>query len=274
MNRGPYAEVIGDPIAHSRSPAIHDFWLTRLGLDAAFRATRVAPEALAAYFEVRRADPDWRGCNITIPHKQAALACVDQIEDGGIGAINCVLPRKGRLIGRNTDMGGLDAALPETLAPGERVVLVGAGGAAAAAIAALKGRGVGCDLIVRSRDQGRVLLDRLDADGRVFTFAETSDAIAGTCGLINASPLGMNGFPDMPANVLATLDRIRSGGFVLDMVYAPLRTPLLEAAERAGLARIDGLSMLIGQAALAFHFFFGAEAPRDADDALRTMLVQ
>jgi shikimate dehydrogenase len=273
MSPAPYAEVIGDPIGHSRSPAIHDFWLTRLGLDADFRATRVAPEALAAYFEARRADPDWRGCNITIPHTQAALACVDRIEDGGIGAINCVLPRHGRLIGRNTDLGGLDAALPP-LAAGDRVVLVGAGGAAAAAIAALKARGIDCDLIARSHDQGRILLDRFGVEGSVFAFAEAKDAIAGSNGLINASPLGMDGFPDTPPDLLAALGGMRSGGFVLDMVYAPLRTALLEAAERAGLGAIDGLAMLIGQAALAFHFFFGAEAPRNADESLRTMLVR
>ena len=112
MTGTPYAEVIGDPIGHSRSPAIHGFWLSRLGLSADYRACRVTPDGLADYFAARRIDPDWRGCNITIPHKQNALPLVDSAEDGGIGAVNTVVRSKQGLVGRNTDMGGLAASLP------------------------------------------------------------------------------------------------------------------------------------------------------------------
>src|SRR5690606_27613187 len=109
-----YAEVIGDPIAHSKSPLIHGFWLDALGIDAAYRAHHVAPDALGAYFAARRDDPDWRGCNVTIPHKQAAL---DHVEDHGglratIGAINTVVRAEdGALIGTNTDVGGFYAPI-------------------------------------------------------------------------------------------------------------------------------------------------------------------
>jgi shikimate dehydrogenase len=274
MTGQPYAEVIGDPIGHSRSPAIHAFWLEKLGADAQYRATRVAAEDLPGYFEQRRQDPDWRGCNITIPHKQKAALLVDRLEDDGIGAINCVIARGGELIGRNTDAGGLGSALPLGLGSGDRVVLLGGGGAAAAAVAALKRIDVDCDLLVRQRDQGEALLARFDARGRSLGWDEAEAALAGCSGLVNASPLGMDGFPPMPEAVLAGLAGIRPGGFVLDMVYAPLRTGLLCAAERAGLTAIDGLEMLIGQAALAFSLFFGGAAPREEDGHLRSLLTR
>ena len=102
--------MIGDPIAHSKSPLIHNFWLDELGIDADYRAHHVTPEELPAYFAARRDDPDWRGCNVTMPHKQAAL---DLVEDRGgvratIGAVNLALRAEdGAIIGTNTDAGGL-----------------------------------------------------------------------------------------------------------------------------------------------------------------------
>jgi shikimate dehydrogenase len=273
MTASRYAEVIGDPIGHSRSPAIHRFWLNSLDLDGDYHATRVMGECLAGYFGDRRREPAWRGCNITIPHKQAALALVDSVEDGGIGAINCVLPVDGRLVGRNTDAGGFDASLPPGLGAGDRVVLVGGGGAAAAALAALKARGVRCDIVVRKRAQGEALLGRFGASGDVVEFDTAAAAIAGSAGLVNASPLGMDGFAPMPREVIEAIGKIGSNGFVLDMVYAPLRTGLLVAAEEAGLTSVDGLAMLIGQAALAFSYFFQAEAPRGEDEKLRGLLL-
>ena len=273
MTGTPYAEVIGDPIGHSRSPAIHGFWLSRLGLSADYRACRVTPEGLADYFAARRIDPDWRGCNITIPHKHNALPLVDSAEDGGIGAVNTVVRSKQGLVGRNTDMGGLAASLPEQLPEGERIVLVGGGGAAAAALAAFKARKLACDLIVRNREQGEKLIERIGAQGRVLSFEEAPQAIAGSAGLVNASPLGMNGFPPMPPQILSSVQAMSTGGFVLDMVYVPLRTPLLEQAVNYRLVAIDGLAMLIGQAALAFRYFFAVDPPRDADAELRALLT-
>lgn len=274
MSGRAYAEVIGDPIGHSRSPAIHGFWLARLGLDADYRATRVPRDDLASYFRARGEDPAWRGCNITIPHKQDSVALVDALEDDGIGAINCVVAKDGRLVGRNTDAGGFESALPAWLSAGDRVVLIGAGGGAAAALAALARRGIECDIVARNPDQGRELIARFAATGRAISFDDADRALAGAAGVVNASPLGMNGFAPMPASVLAALGRVRPGGFAFDMVYAPLRTALLAAGEQAGLEPIDGLAMLIGQAALAFGFFFGSPAPRGDDDALRAILTR
>lgn len=124
----PFAEVIGDPIAHSKSPAIHRFWLEALGIDAEYRATHVLPEALGNYFATRREDPAWRGCNITIPHKQAAL---DHVEDRGgmratIGAINCVVPAEdGALVGTNTDVGGFYSPIAGLDLEGRHAVVIG-----------------------------------------------------------------------------------------------------------------------------------------------------
>ena len=136
----PYAEVIGDPIAHSKSPLIHGFWLERLGIDADYRAVRVRPDELGGYFESRRADPTWRGCNITAPNKQAALSHV--ADPGGIkdsiGAINTVFRDEGGAIaGTNTDAAGFWSPISALDLSGKPVAVVGAGGAARAVLFAL-----------------------------------------------------------------------------------------------------------------------------------------
>ena len=142
----PFAEVIGDPVAQSKSPLIHGFWLKALGIDAEYRATHVSPEGLAAYFDMRAADPAWRGCNVTLPHKIAAL---DHVEDRGgvrdsIGAINTVLRGEdGALIGTNTDAGGFYAPIAGLDLDGRHAVVIGAGGAARAVLFALSKVGIG-----------------------------------------------------------------------------------------------------------------------------------
>src|ERR1044072_5776609 len=141
----PYAEVIGDPISHSKSPAIHGFWLEALRIEADYRAAHVTPDGLAAYFAARRDDSDWRGCNITIPHKQAAL---DLVEDRGgvrasIGAVNTVIRDGAALVGTNTDAGGFYAPIAGLELEGAHAVVIGAGGAARAILFALSRLGIG-----------------------------------------------------------------------------------------------------------------------------------
>lgn len=267
----PYAELIGDPIAHSLSPVIHNFWLGELGIEAEYRKTRVAPGELAGYFLKRRADPDWLGCNITIPHKIAALDYVD--DPGGvrdrIGAINTVACETGGpLIGTNTDAGGFLQPLLARKWTGSRAVLVGPGGAARAIAFALRSVGVS-DLTIVARDaaKARALLDRFGFAGHVQDF----DAPLPSADLlVNASPLGMTGNPAYAPDLAA----LPSEATVYDIVYAPLDTPLLLAARARGLATIDGLDMLIGQAALAFDIFFDAVAPREKDAELRALLLE
>ncbi len=142
----PYAEVIGDPIAHSKSPMIHGFWLDQLGLDAEYRRFLVKPDDLTAYFAERRTDPNWRGCNVTVPHKLAALDHVADPGDvrGSIGAINTVFRgQDGDWIGTNTDAAGFHAPIAGLDLTNQPVAVIGAGGASRAILFALSKLGVG-----------------------------------------------------------------------------------------------------------------------------------
>ncbi|MBN8818991.1 MAG: shikimate dehydrogenase [Sphingomonas sp.] len=266
----PYAEVIGDPIAHSKSPTIHNFWLEELGIDAEYRKTRVTPEGLAGYFLQRRADPDWLGCNITIPHKIAALDYVD--DPGGvrerIGAINTVACETGGpLIGTNTDAGGFLQPLLARKWQGTRAILAGAGGAAQAIGFALRSVGVTeLTIVVRDPAKGKALLDKLGLDGVVQGF---DAALPAADLLVNSTSLGMVGNAPYAPDLAA----LPASAMVYDIVYAPLETPLLAAARARGLETVDGLEMLIGQAALAFDIFFDAEPPRELDADLRERLL-
>jgi len=266
----PYAEVIGDPIAHSKSPVIHNFWLESLGIEAEYRKTLVKAEDLAAYFLSRRADPDWLGCNVTIPHK---IAVMDYTDDPGgvrdrIGAMNTIACETGGpLVGTNTDAGGFLQPLLRDKWQGRSALLVGAGGAARAILFALTSLGVpDITIMVRDPAKGQALLDRADVEGRVIGMEE---ALPPVDLLVNTSPLGMVGQPPLDLD----LSPLPAGATVYDIVYAPLETGLLKAARERGLQTIDGLEMLIGQAALAFDIFFDAQAPRDRDAELRALLT-
>jgi shikimate dehydrogenase len=271
----PYAEVIGDPIAHSKSPIIHKFWLEKLGLQGDFRATRVRRDELSNFLVRRRSDPDWRGCSVTIPHKEAVAQLLDECRLWGVEAVNCVVPEGGGLIGHNTDMTGVSKVLAEGLGTGVPICLVGAGGAARAAIAALDILAVyRFNLIARDPVKARSLIEPYGEYGRVFEFDSAPDAMRGCIGLINASPLGMDGFDPMPESLLDSLRLLRPDAFVFDMVYAPLRTELLSRAAALGLKTVDGLNMLIGQAEHAFELFFGERPPSARDAELRELLTR
>jgi len=267
----PYAEVIGDPIAHSKSPLIHGFWLEALGIDAEYRATHVTPEALAGYFETRRADPAWRGCNITLPHKQAAL---DLVEDRGevratIGAINTVVRGEdGALVGTNTDAGGFYAPIAGLDLEGRHAVVIGAGGGARAILFALSKVGIGrVTILNRNVLKAAALLSGLGIKGDAVPLGSP---LPPADLLVNASTLGMAGQPPLEVD----LDPLPEHALVYDIVYVPLETGLLAQAHARGLDTVDGLEMLIGQAALAFELFFGAEPPRARDEELRALLLQ
>lgn len=266
----PYAEVIGDPIAHSKSPLIHNFWLNALDIEAEYKKTHVTPEGLAAYFLMRRADPDWLGCNVTIPHKMAVLDFVD--DPGGvrerIGAVNTIASETGGpLIGTNTDAGGFLQPLLRDKWKGRSAVIVGSGGAARAILFALASLGVP-DLTIMARDpaRGQALLDHGGTKGRVIGMG---DVLPAADLLVNSTSLGMVGQPALDLD----LTPLRDGATVYDIVYAPLETDLLKAARARGLKTLDGLEMLIGQAALAFDIFFDAQAPRELDEELRALLL-
>ncbi len=271
----PYAEVIGDPIAHSKSPLIHKFWLEKLGLEGDYRATRVTRDELPAYFAARRSDPDWLGCNVTIPHKRAVMQFLDKVEDYGAGAVNLVRPAKEGLLGLNTDTGGISESFKRGVDTGAPICIVGAGGAARAAVAALDVLAVfQFRILARDGAQAGSLLAPYGEYGRWFDFDHADLALKGCEGAINATPLGMTGFPAMPASVLSGLAGIRRSGFALDLVYQPLETDFIAAARCAGLETTDGLTVLLGQALYGFFHFFGKEPPREHDGELRELLTR
>lgn len=280
----PCAQVIGDPIAQSKSPLIHGFWLKKLGIEAGYTAEHVLPEDLKSYLDHVRSDPAWIGCNVTMPHKQEIIAHLDSLDPlaSRLGAVNTVVrSAEGGLIGHNTDAGGFLEPLKTQLAAKHlfrMARIIGTGGAARAIIAALAGEGF--TLVVSGRDEAkaRALLDELAPEGEHFTaplshFAQPTDfAFDDREGcfdlVINATSLGMKGHPPLEFD----WSHAPPGSIAYDIVTSPLDTPFLVAARAAGFAGIDGLSMLIGQAAIAFEKFFGAAPPRECDAELRELL--
>lgn len=280
-----YAEVIGDPIAQSKSPAIHTYWLGKLGIAAEYRAAHVRADGLAAYLTERRADPNWRGCNVTMPHKQAVMPYLERLDPlaARIGAVNTIVRgENGSLGGFNTDVAGFLEPLAPLLASQHlfrMARVLGTGGAARAIVTALAAQNTVVVLAGRDPAKARALLDELDPGGEhhatdIAHFADPTDFPfddrAGCLDLIvNASPLGMTGQPPLPFD----FSHAPPGSVVYDIVTHPIDTPLLQAARAAGFPTVDGLSMLIGQAAAAFEKFFGQPPPRDEGDReLRALL--
>jgi shikimate dehydrogenase len=265
-----YAEVIGHPVAHSKSPLIHRFWLDRLGLVADYRARDVSPENLGSYFSEAACDPGWRGCNITIPHKVAALDHVSDPGDvrGSIGAINTVFrDEKGELVGTNTDAAGFYAPIADLPLARETAIVVGSGGAARAVLFALARADVGeVAILARNALKATGLLAHFGLKGRVLPMeARLPEAAL----LVNASPLGMKGQEPLDLDLSPLPDH----ALIYDLVYAPIETGLLKAARAQGLATVDGLEMLVGQAAIAFELFFGQAPPEEGEDELREHLL-
>ena len=266
----PYAEVIGDPIAHSKSPLIHNFWLRQMKLVGEYRATRVKPGELADYLALRRTDPHWRGCNVTMPHKEAIGEHLDDVDAAArrIGAVNTVVHHHdGFLIGTNTDWQGVNFALSGTAIGGKAVVLIGAGGAAKAALEALRlAKPAYLTILNRSEEKAGDLLRAFGLNG------ETGPIVAapGADLLINATPLGMAGQPPLEIDLSA----LKADATVFDMVYYPVETALLAQARRHGLRTVDGLAMLVWQASMAFTHFFREPPSQPGSPQLRELLAR
>jgi shikimate dehydrogenase len=266
-----YAEVIGDPIGHSKSPLIHGYWLKKLGLVAEYRAQHIIPDGLKSYFADRAADAHWRGCNVTIPHKQTVL---DHVADPGgvresIGAANTIFRnRDGALQATNTDAAGFFAPIADIDWVGAPVAVIGAGGAARAILFALAQADVGdVTLLARSPLKAMALLSHFGLKGKVLPMDAPLPPVAL---LVNSSPLGMVGQPAFEVD----LSPLPDDAHVYDIVYTPLETALLKAARARDLDTTNGLDMLIGQAALAFELFFGQPPPEDGEDELRALLLK
>ena len=281
----PYAEVIGDPIAHSKSPAIHNFWLEKLGAAPTYRAQHVLSDKLGDYIKSRRSDPEWRGCNITMPHKQAAIDLADRLDPVAtqIGAINTLVREGDQLIGYNTDAVGFLEPLRGELSQEHyfrMARVLGTGGAARAIVAGLAGQGFTIVLAGRNPDKARSILEEVAPKGQHHAvhldhFAEPTDlAFDDRDGcldlVVNASALGMRGQSELAVD----WSHAPPGAIAYDIVTDPLDTALLRNARAAGHQTLDGLNMLIGQAAAAFEKFFGQAAPREHDAQLRELLTR
>ena len=269
------AGVIGWPVGHSSSPRLHGYWLEHYGIDGAYVPLGVDP---ANFERVLRVLPllGFVGVNVTVPHKEAALAAVDVVEPLAqrIGAVNTVIVRRdGGLEGRNSDAYGflenIKTAVPGWDAASGPAVVLGAGGAARAVCAALVGGGAPEVRVVnRTAARAEALAAAIGGPCRVRPWSERCGVLDGAGLLVNATTLGMTGQPPLDLD----LDRLPTAAVVNDVVYAPLETALLKMAARRGNRTVDGLGMLLHQARPGFKAWFGVEP--EVTLALRAFLSQ
>lgn len=281
----PVAHVIGDPIAQSKSPVIHGFWLEKLGLAGGYKSVRVGSGELADYLADNRKNPAWRGCNVTMPHKQAVLGHLDSLDPLAerLGAVNTIVKQDdGSLRGFNTDVAGFLEPLKAQLAQKHlfrMARILGTGGAARAIAAGLAEQGFVLVMAGRNPGKAQALLSDVAPQGdhhvapldhfAIPTDFQFDDREGCFDVIVNASPLGMRGQPPLPFD----FSHAPPGSVVYDIVTDPVETDFLKRAREAGFETIDGLSMLIGQAAAAFELFFGANPPREYDEDLRERLI-
>lgn len=262
------AGVIGDPVAHSKSPVLHGHWLRRHGIRGYYVPLHVTQANLA---EVFRALPrmGFRGVNVTIPHKEQALKLADTITDRAalIGAANTItFNRNGKVQADNTDGAGFIANIRQA-APGWRAadgpaIVLGAGGASRAIVSALLAEGAPKVILAnRTRARAEALRDHLGARVDLLDWTRVGEALEEAATLVNATALGMEG--GQPLNV--DLGRLTSATLVTDLVYTPLKTQLLADAEAIGCPVVDGLGMLLHQAAPGFERWFGVKPVVDED---------
>jgi shikimate dehydrogenase len=272
--RAMVAGVMGWPVGHSRSPRLHGFWLERYGVDGAYVPLAVPPGRLV---EAVRALPalGFRGCNVTVPHKEAALMAVDRVDDTArrMGAVNTiVVAEDGTLEGRNTDgfgfLANLRAGAPDWHGDDGPAVVIGAGGAARAVVTSLLDAGAP-EVVLINRTASRAVQLASDVGGaiRVAGWDDRHAALAGAALLVNTTTLGMRG--EAPLDL--ALDRLSATAVVTDIVYVPLETPLLAMARARGHRVVDGLGMLLHQARPGFAAWFGVEPV--VDDALRQFVL-
>ena len=270
----PLAAVIGAPIAHSKSPILHGTWLTRYNIGGYYVPLHVEPDDLA---QVLTAMPKmgFKGANITIPHKEAALALADHVTDRArrIGAANTlVFAADGSIQADNTDGIGfienLKSGAPGFDFQGITAVVLGAGGAARAILVALMDEGVGQILLAnRTRSRADGLAQEFGASIRVIDWDDVPQALCQAQLLVNTTSLGMTGKPPLDLDLTA----LPASALVTDLVYAPLETPLLVAARAKGCRTVDGLGMLLHQAAPGFEAWFGIKP--QVDDDLRNAVL-
>ncbi|HEY5225724.1 MAG TPA: shikimate dehydrogenase [Methylovirgula sp.] len=277
--QAPRAFVIGWPIAHSRSPLIHNYWLNTLGLPGSYERVAVPPETLAEFLN-NFAREDFVGGNVTLPHKEAAFAlCAEtSARANPLKAVNTLWMESGKLHGDNTDVAGflasLDADVPAWAERCEKAVIIGAGGAARAIVSALMSR-CRCrmTLVNRSPARGAELIALVHAIDpaqviELHDFSALPQCLAGADLLVNTTSLGMTNQPPL----VIDLALLPAHALVADIVYVPLETELLAAARKRGLKTSGGLGMLLHQAVPGFARWFGAVP--DVTPELRALVAR
>jgi len=261
------AAVVGWPIGHSKSPLIHGYWIKQLGLAGSYEAIALRPDAFEQGIHDLVAQ-GYRGCNVTLPHKAAALALADTVTDRAraIGAANTLVFEGGKIIADNTDSIGfinnLKQGAPDWQADNGTALVLGAGGAARAIVYALLHAGAPNVIIAnRTAAKAQNLADFFGGRVRVIAMDKITDVVGNVQTLVNTTSLGMIGQPKLEIDI-STLPK---SALVTDIVYNPLKTPLLEQAEALELSTVDGLGMLLHQAVPGFEAWFGVRPIVDAE---------
>ncbi|PCJ75073.1 MAG: shikimate dehydrogenase [Rhodobacteraceae bacterium] len=270
----PLAGVVGWPISHSKSPALHGHWLKRYGLAGEYRAIALSPDEFETGLR-KLSKKGFKGVNVTIPHKETVLKIADSITDRAalIGAANTIhFHADGSIGADNTDGYGFIQNLYQN-APlwnpkSGSALVVGAGGAARAIVWALLNEGAPIvRLANRTRIRAEILGNHFGAKVEVVEWSEISEAMEGAATIVNTTSLGMKGQPELRVHFNAALPE----ALVTDIVYTPLNTPFLEKAQARGLDTVDGLGMLLHQAVPGFESWFGQKP--EVDDELRKAVL-
>ena len=267
-NKAKIAGVIGWPVSHSLSPRLHQFWLKQYGIDGHYNAVAAEPAALS-FIVPGLVAQGWRGFNLTIPHKETIIPLLSEIDEAAkhIGAVNTVIIKDGKLIGRNTDAYGFWENIRPHVKQKKKAVILGAGGAARAVLQALLDNGFTHIVLTnRSRERAEILA-RGNSYVTVCNWEDRSSNLHDADLLVNTTSLGMAGKEALAID----LTLLPVTAVVNDIVYTPLMTPLLKDAKAKGNIIVDGLGMLLHQAVPAFEAWFGVKP--EVTDALRAHVL-
>lgn len=264
--------LIGFPAKHSRSPKLHGWWLQHYGIDGAYRAEEISPQDFPAFIANLAAN-GYAGANVTLPHKEMALALSEpDARAKAVGAANTLWLDNGRLLSTNTDVEGfilaLDASAPGWDRRSTSAVVLGAGGAGRAVVYGLIERGISkIHVVNRTLERANAFRDMYGPSVHPAPWEDLPRLLEGATLLVNTTSLGMKGYPELDVD----LAPMAAQSVVADIVYIPLKTRLLAAAERRGFATSNGLDMLLYQAVRGFELWFGVRPQVAAEQ--RAMLV-
>ncbi|MEO0908797.1 MAG: shikimate dehydrogenase [Pseudomonadota bacterium] len=261
------AFVIGFPIHHSKSPKLHGFWLDHYGIDGSYKAVEVEPDNLTRFIENIQSN-GFSGGNVTIPHKERVYEIVDQLDEAAtaIGAVNTLWFEGSKLCGGNTDAYGFGANL-DAYAPdwrnGDVALVIGAGGAARAIVFEILKSGYSTVHIVnRTYSRASALANMFGSKCKASEWSKLEDLLPTADFIVNTTSIGMDGGNE---TLLPALNKVKEQAIVTDIVYTPLQTPFLKAADDRQLKTVDGLGMLLHQAVPGFERWFGLR-PEVTDD--------